>query len=169
MRLQMKRLDRYGDFNDNARAQAPAACEDVSLIEVAREEHAALRDFIGVLQREREVILSLSLKDITQTNCEKEEIVKTLASLRKRRQAYLGCAPESRKEQQSEEYLALAGTIELNMREAKKYLRKNRVLLSLSAGRVKSVMEFIAGSLKSSSATYGREAKRGPVLFSRRV
>jgi len=165
----MKRLDRYRDLNSVAPDQEPVACNDVSLVEAAREEHAALTGFIGVLKQEREAILALSVKDITETNNEKEKMVKALAALKRRRETCLSCLPDYRKELQSPEYLALAGTIKLTMKEAKTYLRKNRVLLALSAGRVKSAMEFIASSLKSSSVTYGRETTGGPAFFSRRI
>lgn len=169
MRPYMKHLNCYGDSNDDRPAQVPDAWDDISPTAVAREEHAALTALIDVLKREREAILSLSLKDITGTNGEKERIVKTLATLRRRREACLGCIARSREEMRSGEYLALAGMIRLSMEEAKTYLRKNKVLLSLSAGRVRSVMEFVARTLKSRSTTYGRELKRGPVLFAGRV
>ncbi len=169
MRLYNKRLDHYGSSNNSGAAEVPVQCEEVSLIEVAREEHAAVMDLIGALKRERDAILSLSLKDITGINNEKEGIVKALTVLKKRREAYPGCIPEGGGERSSAEYLALAGMIRLSMREVRQHLRKNRVLLSLSASRVKSVMEFVAHSLKNRSVTYGREEKRGPVLFARRV
>ncbi len=169
MRPYTKRLECYGDPNDDAPAREPVACDNLSLIEIAREECTALTGLIGVLKREREAILALSLKDITETNSEKERMANTLATLKRSREACLNRLPEYGSEQQSPDYLALAGTLRLSTKEARTYIRKNGALLALSAGRVRSAMEFIASSLKSKSTTYGREAAGSPVLFSRRI
>jgi flagellar biosynthesis/type III secretory pathway chaperone len=169
MRTYMKVMGSYGSLGDNRPAEASFAADDVSLIEIAREEHAALESLVDILKREREAILALSLKDITETNREKETVLRTLATLRKRRGGRPGNAPDSGLEQGYAEYLTLTGTIKAGMREAQRHIRRNGVLLSLSAGRIRSVMEFVARSLKARPVTYGRESKQGPMLLARRV
>ncbi len=146
-----------------------AASDSASLGDIAREEHAAVSDLIEILREERKAIMSLSLKDITAMNTEKEKIIKSLGFLRERRNARIADLPDDSDERRDEEYLAMVRAIKAGMREATTYLRKNKILLTLSAGRIKAIMEFIARSLKSRQVTYGREASRGPAFFARRV
>jgi hypothetical protein len=169
MRTYMKVTGSYGTLGDSRPAEVSFAADDAPLVEIAREEYAALMGLIDILRREREAILSLSLKDIKETNREKETVLGTIATLRKRRGGRPGSAPESGREQGYAEYLTLTGMIKTGMREAQRHIRRNGVLLSLSAGRVRSVMEFIARSLKARPVTYGREPKQGPMLLARRV
>lgn len=169
MKPYIKRLECYKGPNDAAPARELVACDNFSLIEIAREEHIALTGLIDVLKREREAILTLSLKDITGTNSEKERMAKTLATLKRHREACLNRMPEYKNEQETPDYLALVRTIRLGTKEARTHIRKNSALLALSAGRVRSAMEFIARSLKSRSTTYGRETAGGPVFLSRRI
>lgn len=169
MKAYIKNTGSYGSVSGSLPAEASIAGDDAPLVEIAREEHMALASLIDILKREREAILSLSLKDITQTNREKETVLRTLATLSKERGSRPGCISDSGGEQGYGEYLTLAGMIKANMREAQRHIRRNGVLLSLSAGRIRTVMEFVARSLKARPVTYGRESKQGPMLLARRV
>jgi hypothetical protein len=69
------------------RRQAAEAClagDNVPLVEIARQEHIALMGLIDILRREREAILSCRSKTSPDTR-EKETVLKTLVTLRKRR------------------------------------------------------------------------------------
>jgi|GEM_PF-4795818 len=169
MRPYTSNMDGDGGFDVNRPRRTYLAGDDASPSAIARQQHAAVTGLIDALKREREAILSLSLNAITETNREKEEALRTLANLRKPGEDRHGRVPDDHERGGRGEDPDLAGMIEAGLREAQKHIRRNRVLLSLSAGRVRSAMEFIAHSLKERPLTYGRESKNGPMLFSRRV
>lgn len=169
MKAYIRNTGSYGSLSGSLPVEVSIAGDDVPLVEIVREEHIALMGLIDILKREREAILSLSLKDITETNREKETVLRNLATLSKKRGSRPGCTPDSGGEQGYGEYLTLAGMIKVKTREAQRHIRRNGVLLSLSAGRIRSVMEFVARSLKARPVTYGRESKQGPMLLARRV
>lgn len=169
MKTYMKDTGSCGSPAGGKPAEACLAGDNVPLVEIARQEHIALMGLIDILRREREAILSLSLKDITETTREKETVLKTLVTLRKRRGNGSGRAPDNGGGHGYGEYQTLTGMIKAGVREAQRHIRRNGVLMSLSAGRIRSVMEFLACSLKARPVTYGRESKQGPMLFARRV
>ena len=53
-----------------------------AVIEITRKEQDALKEFLRVLQRERDSIISFSLEGIIQENNRKEEILKKLEYLK---------------------------------------------------------------------------------------
>ena len=55
---------------------------DRAVIEITRKEQETLKEFLKVLQRERDSIISFSLEGIIQENNRKEEILKKLEYLK---------------------------------------------------------------------------------------
>ena len=67
-----------------------------AVIEITRKEQEALKDFLKVLQRERDSIISFSLEGIIQENNRKEEILKKLEYLKSEKDKLLESVDDKR-------------------------------------------------------------------------
>jgi flagellar biosynthesis/type III secretory pathway chaperone len=138
------------------------------LIEIMKKEHETLREFLKVLNEERDSIISFSLEGIIQKNNQKEELIKRLEYLKREKEKAL---PDIDQDffTTNNEWRALSKDIEQIMREVRPALEKNVKLLSFSIDHVKSSIEHIVGFINS-TVGYGRKKKEhAPFLLSRVV
>jgi flagellar biosynthesis/type III secretory pathway chaperone len=141
---------------------------DNPVIEIARKEQKALKEFLEVLQGERDAIISFSLEGIIQENNRKEEILRKLEYLKSEREKLFESMTDKEKVLKSHAWRLLAKEMEHTMQEVKIALQKNMKLLSFSIDHVKSSIEHIIGFINSSSSlTYGKKQGQAPMLLSK--
>jgi hypothetical protein len=138
-----------------------------AVIEITRKEQEALKEFLKVLQRERDSIISFSLEDIIQENNRKEEILKKLEYLKSEKDKLLVSVEDEDELFESDVWKSLTAEIERTMREIKIALQKNMKLLSFSIDHVKSSIDHIIGFINS--CNYGKKIEQRPLLLSRVV
>lgn len=137
------------------------------LIEIMKKEHETLREFLKVLNEERDSIVSFSLEGIIQKNNQKEELVKRLEYLKREKEKAL---PDIDREflATNSEWKALSKKIEHAVGEVRPALEKNVKLLSFSIDHVKSSIEHIM-SFINSTVGYGKKREHTPFLLSKVV
>jgi hypothetical protein len=140
---------------------------DRAVIEITRKEQEALKEFLKVLQRERDSIISFSLEGIIQENNRKEEILKKLEYLKSEKDKLLMSIDDEDALFESDVWKSLTVEIERTMREIKVALQKNMKLLSFSIDHVKSSIDHIIGFINSFN--YGKKIEQSPLLLSRVV
>jgi hypothetical protein len=138
---------------------------DRAVIEITRKEQEALKEFLQVLQRERDSIISFSLEGIIQENNRKEEILKKLEYLKSEKDKLLLSIDDEDALFESDGWKMLTVEIESTMREIKIALQKNMKLLSFSIDHVKSSIDHIIGFINSFN--YGKKTEQRPLLLSR--
>jgi len=138
-----------------------------AVIEITHKEQEALKDFLRVLQRERDSIISFSLEGIIQENNRKEEILKKLEYLKSEKDTLLLSVDKEDELFESDVWKSLTAEIEHTMREIKAALQKNMKLLSFSIDHVKSSIDNIIGFINSFN--YGKKTEQRPLLLSRVV
>jgi hypothetical protein len=136
-----------------------------AVIEITRKEQEALKDFLKVLQRERDSIISFSLEGIIQENNRKEEILKKLEYLKSEKEKLLESVDDEDALFGSDIWKSLTTEIEYPMREIKTALQKYMKLLSFSIDHVKSSIDHIIGFINSFN--YGKKTEQRPLLLSR--
>jgi flagellar biosynthesis/type III secretory pathway chaperone len=136
-----------------------------AVIEITRKEQEALKDFLKVLRRERDSIISFSLEGIIQENNRKEEILKKLEYLKSEKEKLLESVNDEDELFASDAWKSLTTEIEHTMREIKTALQKNMKLLSFSIDHVKSSIDHIIGFINSFN--YGKKTEQRPLLLSR--
>jgi hypothetical protein len=136
-----------------------------AVIEITRKEQEALKDFLKVLQRERDSIISFSLEGIIQENNRKEEILKKLEYLKSEKDKLIESLDVKDQLFESDVWKSLMADMAHTMREIKTALQKNMKLLSFSIDHVKSSIDHVLGFI--SSFNYGKKTEQGPVLLSR--
>jgi flagellar biosynthesis/type III secretory pathway chaperone len=141
-----------------------------AVIEITRKEQEALKDFLKVLRRERDSIISFSLEGIIQENNRKEEILKKLEYLKSEKEKLLESVDDEDALFASDIWKSLTTEIEHTMREIKTALQKNMKLLSFSIDHVKSSIDRIVTFINDScSPTYGKKQEQKPIFLSRVV
>jgi flagellar biosynthesis/type III secretory pathway chaperone len=139
-----------------------------AVIEITRKEQEALKEFLKVLQRERDSIISFSLEGIIQENNRKEEILKKLEYLKSEKDKFLESIDDKDELFESDVWKSLMAEIEHTMREIKTALQKNMKLLSFSIDHVKSSMDHIVAYLnKCCAPTYGKKQEQKPLFLSK--
>jgi hypothetical protein len=138
---------------------------DRAVIEIARKEQEALKEFLKVLKRERDSIISFSLEGIIQENNRKEEILKKLEYLKREKDNLINSVDNEDELFESDAWKSLTAEMEYTMREIKTALQKNMKLLSFSIDHVKSSIDHILGFI--SSFNYGKKTEQKPFLLSR--
>jgi hypothetical protein len=136
-----------------------------AVIEMTRKEQEALKDFLKVLQRERDSIISFSLEGIIQENNRKEEILKKLEYLKSEKEMLLESVDDEDALFASDVWKSLTAEIARTMWEIKTALQKNMKLLSFSIDHVKSSIDHILGFINSFN--YGKKTEQRPLLLSR--
>ena len=139
-----------------------------AVIEITRKEQEALKEFLKVLRRERESIISFSLEGIIHENNKKEEIINKLEYLKNEKEKLLESVDADDEIFAGDAWKSLTRDMELTMREVKTALQKNMKLLSFSIDHVKSSIDHIVGFInKCCSPTYGKKQEQKPLLFSK--
>ena len=139
-----------------------------AIIEIARKEEKALKDFLKVLQGERDAIISFSLEGIIQENNRKEEILRKLEYLKSEKEKLLESMTDREELLESRVWQSIVKDMEHTMRDVKAALQKNMQLLSFSIDHVKSSIENIVGFVNStSSLTYGKKQGQASMLLSK--
>lgn len=136
-----------------------------AIIEIARKEEKALKDFLKVLQGERDAIISFSLEGIIQENNRKEEILRKLEYLKSEKEKLLESMTDREELLESRAWQSIVKDMEHTMRDVKTALQKNMKLLSFSIDHVKSSIEHIVGFINSSN--YGKNPEQRPLLLSK--
>jgi len=136
-----------------------------AVIEITRKEQEALKEFLKVLQRERDSIISFSLEGIIQENNRKEEILKKLEYLKSEKTKILESFNDTNELFESDVWKSLMAEMERTMKEIKTALQKNMKLLSFSIDHVKSSIDHIVGFINSFN--YGRKTEQRPLLLSK--
>ncbi|MBA4389337.1 MAG: hypothetical protein C0399_00140 [Syntrophus sp. (in: bacteria)] len=136
-----------------------------AIIEIARKEEKALKDFLKVLQGERDAIISFSLEGIIQENNRKEEILRKLEYLKSEKEKILESMTDREELLESSAWQSIVKDMEHTMRDVKTALQKNMKLLSFSIDHVKSSIEHIVGFINSSN--YGKNLEQRPLLLSK--
>ncbi|HVN98152.1 MAG TPA: flagellar export chaperone FlgN [Syntrophorhabdaceae bacterium] len=139
---------------------------DKPVIELARKEQKALKEFLKVLQGERDAIISFSLEGIIQENNRKEEILRKLEYLKMEKEKLFESLSDKEEILDSQTWQALTKEMHHTMKEIKIALQKNMKLLSFSIDHVRSSIEHIIGFLNTAPA-YGKKPEQRPVLFSK--
>lgn len=139
------------------------------VIELGRKEQKALKEFLKVLQGERDAIISFSLEGIIQENNRKEEILRKLEFLKGERDKLLESMTDREEILNSPAWTTLAKSMQHTMGEVKIALQKNMKLLSFSVDHVKSSIDHIVTFINNSSSTptYGKKQEQKPMLLSR--
>ena len=138
---------------------------DRAVIEITRKEQEALKDFLKVLQRERDSIISFSLEGIIQENNRKEEILRKLEYLKSEKDRLIELVDNEDELFKSDIWKSLTAEMEHTMKEIKTVLQKNMKLLSFSIDHVKSSIDHILGFINSFN--YGKKTEQRPLLLSR--
>ena len=138
---------------------------DRAVIEITRKEQEALKDFLKVLQRERDSIISFSLEGIIQENNRKEEILRKLEYLKNEKDRLIDLVDNEDELFKSDAWKSLTAEMERTMTEIKTALQKNMKLLSFSIDHVKSSIDHIIGFINSFN--YGKKTEQRPFLLSR--
>jgi hypothetical protein len=136
-----------------------------AIIEIARKEEKALKDFLKVLQGERDAIISFSLEGIIQENNRIEEILRKLEYLKSEKEKLLESMTDREELLESRVWQSIIKDMEHTMRDVKVALQKNMKLLSFSIDHVKSSIEHIVGFINSSN--YGKNPEQRPLLLSK--
>jgi flagellar biosynthesis/type III secretory pathway chaperone len=136
-----------------------------AVIEITRKEQEALKEFLKVLQRERDSIISFSLEGIIQENNRKEEILKKLEYLKSEKAKILESFDDTNELFESDVWKSLMAEMEHTMKEIKTALQKNMKLLSFSIDHVKSSIDHIIGFINSFN--YGKKTEQRPLLLSK--
>jgi flagellar biosynthesis/type III secretory pathway chaperone len=136
-----------------------------AVIEITRKEQEALKEFLKVLQRERDSIISFSLEGIIQENNRKEEILKKLEYLKSEKTKIIESFDDTNELFESDVWKSLMAEMEHTMKEIKTALQKNMKLLSFSIDHVKSSIDHIIGFINSFN--YGKKTEQRPLLLSR--
>lgn len=139
-----------------------------AVIEITRKEQEALKEFLKVLKRERDSIISFSLEGIIQENNRKEEIINRLEYLKSEKDRLLESVDREDDFFASDVWKTLTKDTEHTMKEVKTALQKNMKLLSFSIDHVKSSIDHIVGFInKCCTPTYGKKQEQKPVLLSK--
>jgi flagellar biosynthesis/type III secretory pathway chaperone len=138
---------------------------DRTVIEITRKEQEALKEFLKVLQRERDSIISFSLEGIIQENNRKEEILKKLEYLKSEKTKILESLGDTNELFESDVWKSLMAEMEHTMKEIKTALQKNMKLLSFSIDHVKSSIDHIISFINSFN--YGKKTEQRPLLLSK--
>ncbi len=139
-----------------------------AVIEIVRKEQKALKEFLKVLQGERDAIISFSLEGIIQENNRKEEILRRLEFLKSEKERLLESAADKEEVLQSSAWQSLMKEMESTMKEVKTALQKNMKLLSFSIDHVKNSIDNILGFINNSgSPVYGKKQDPRPVFLSK--
>lgn len=136
------------------------------LVELGQKEISTLKEFLSVLDAERESIMSFSLDGIVRENNRKEEILKRLEYLEVEKEKMVLSASDRAALAETEAWTAMSVEMQENVREVKKALEKNMKLLSFSMDHVKSSLERVVGFINRSSYEKGRGIS---VMVSREV
>lgn len=137
------------------------------LIEITKKELLTLKQFLKVLNEERDAIISFSLEGIIRENNRKEEILKKLEYLETEKEAFLGGIPDKKMLTESDLFKPFRNEIHHVMEEVRVALEKNMKLLSFSMDHVKSSIENIVGFLNKT--TYGSKQERLSFMLSREI
>jgi flagellar biosynthesis/type III secretory pathway chaperone len=137
------------------------------LIEITKKELGTLKQFLKVLNEERDAIISFSLEGIIRENNRKEEMLRKLEYLETEKETFLGGVPDRKSIIESESFKPLRNEIHHVMEEVKVALEKNMKLLSFSMDHVKSSIENIVGFLNKT--TYGAKREKISLLLSREI
>jgi flagellar biosynthesis/type III secretory pathway chaperone len=138
---------------------------DRAVIEITRKEQEALKQFLKVLQRERDSIISFSLEGIIQENNRKEEILKKLEYLKSEKAKILDSFNDTNELFESDVWKSLMAEMEHTMKEIKTALQKNMKLFSFSIDHVKSSIDHIIGFINGFN--YGKKPEQRPLLVSK--
>jgi hypothetical protein len=139
-----------------------------AVIEITRKEQEALKEFLKVLRRERESIISFSLEGIIMENNKKEEIINQLEFLRNEKEKLIESVDADDGIFAGEAWKSLTREMEHTMREVKTALQKNMKLLSFSIDHVKSSIDHIVDFInKSCAPTYGKKQEQKPLFLSK--
>ncbi len=137
------------------------------VIEITRKEQEALKEFLKVLQRERDSIISFSLEGIIQENNRKEEILKKLEYLKSEKDKILELVDDDDEVFRGDIWKTMTADIERVMSDIKIALQKNMKLLSFSIDHVKSSIDHIIGFINNFN--YGKKHEQRPLLLSRTI
>jgi flagellar biosynthesis/type III secretory pathway chaperone len=136
------------------------------LIELGQKEISTLKEFLCVLDAERESIISFSLDGIVRENNRKEEVLKRLEYLEVEKDKISLSASDRAALAEMEAWTAMSEEMQKNVREVRTALEKNMRLLSFSTDHVKSSLERVIGYINRSSYEKGRSIS---VMVSREV
>jgi flagellar biosynthesis/type III secretory pathway chaperone len=141
---------------------------DHAVIAIARQEQKALKEFLEVLQDERDAIISFSLEGIIRQNNRKEQILKKLEFLKSEKDRLIESMTDKEDFLQSRAWRSLVPELEHALEEVKSAVKKNMRLLSFSIDHVKSSIEHIVGFINgSSSPAYGKKQEQASILLSK--
>ena len=139
---------------------------DNAVIEIARKEQKALKEFLKVLQGERDAIISFSLEGIVQENNRKEEILRRLEYLKSEKEKLLDAALDRDAILGDNTWKTIMKDMEATMKDVKIAIQKNMKLLSFSIDHVKSSIDHIMDFINN-TGNYGKKAQQRPVLLSK--
>jgi benzoyl-CoA reductase/2-hydroxyglutaryl-CoA dehydratase subunit BcrC/BadD/HgdB len=134
------------------------------VLEIMKKENRALKDFLKILQGERDAIISFSLEGIIQENNRKEELIRRLEYLKAEKEK-AAAAADQENFTQNDAWRSLSRDIERTMEEVRAAMEKNMHLLSFSIDHVRSSIEHIVGFING--AGYGRKREQAPLFVSK--
>jgi flagellar biosynthesis/type III secretory pathway chaperone len=136
------------------------------LLELGQKEVGTLKEFLCVLDAERESIMSFSLDGIVRENNKKEEILKRLEYLEVEKDKMFLSASDRAALTETEAWVTLSEEMQENVKQVRTALEKNMKLLSFSMDHVKTSLERVVGFINRSTYDKGRSIS---VMISREV
>lgn len=130
-----------------------------ALLEITRKEKEALNEFLKILRRERDSIISFSLVGIVQGNSKKEEIFRIIEDLENEKNELIQSIGKENAVFQNETWKLLRVEIAQVAKEIKTVLQNNMKLLSFSVGFTKASMEHVLGFINNFKCDKNEEKK----------
>ncbi len=140
---------------------------DRALLKITRKEKEALNEFLKVLRRERDSIISFSLEGIVQGNSKKEELFKIIEHLENEKNRLTQSIGKENALFESETWKSLRVEIARIVKEIKTTLQNNIKLLLFSVDFTKSSMEHVLVFINNFKFDKNEEKK--PVFLSKAI
>ena len=149
-----------------------------TLIAALREELTQYGEVLALMQEQQQFIINRSANEVLLSVSEVNEQLEKIATARAQRNdsrralmATLGCSEETTFRQMTEmlpeerqpQLLALVEEINQLLKNIKKWVNQNHILLSRSLDLMKQIMKGMFPSSSSTAGTYGRGGQVSPV------
>ncbi len=136
-----------------------------ALLEITRKEKEALNEYLKVLHRERDSIVSFSLEGVIRGNSEKEDIIKIIEHLEKEKHRLTQSVNKENAVFQSETWKLLRAEMAQIVREIKTVVKNNIKLLVFSVDFTKSSMEHVL--IFVNNFKFDKNEEKRPVFHSK--
>ncbi|MDW8002554.1 MAG: flagellar export chaperone FlgN [Deltaproteobacteria bacterium] len=139
------------------------------LLRLSEKELEVLKEFLKVLRKERESLLSFSYQGIIECNNKKESLLKEMELIEGQRNDLMKTLDEMEREEVLKRLAEMKGEYVSLLSDIEAQLKKNMSLLSFSMDNIRGLLENIIDYVsKSTEITYGKTSKQGlSIIISR--